>query len=415
MRFLSQMHEIGTEDGVLQAVIQAAAVWFDLDARVFLRDLRGHFLLEVWLPGAEIDQDPKDLDCAQLVSSGQVARLSSIADLDQLGWRHAQGEIVLFPIGSASDVGRIIVVPGPVDGEAESTIALICRTAAAALDELAARQAGDLTARLVQAITKASDSVASVAEALVGEMAQAVRAPRGLIAVHRLAATAARLVATVGDIPAPAVPFDVDEGQPVSNAERLAATLGLGGGSVGLIDLRAAPERPFGVAQAEIVKAGSSVVRAWLAGVAAAISATPVTQRPEVGTAPAFERRMDQELERARRLRLSGGVVVVGLRSGDPMAGGRTRGMLIQAIRSELRSGDLLGQLTTGDLAALIVRADAGGVAVAASRLRARLDALAAQHRLAGFTLGHAPYPPAEGETPAALLARARLGVRNTS
>jgi GGDEF domain-containing protein len=77
-------------------------------------------------------------------------------------------------------------------------------------------------------------------------------------------------------------------------------------------------------------------------------------------------------------------------------------------VRAELRSADLLGQLSGGEIAAVLVRTSPEGVAKAAVRVRERLDALARARQLPAVAVGHALYPAAAGESPAALVARAR-------
>ena len=81
---------------------------------------------------------------------------------------------------------------------------------------------------------------------------------------------------------------------------------------------------------------------------------------------------------------------------------------MIQIVRSELRSSDLLGQLAGGDIAAVLVRTSSEGVASAAVRVRQRLDAMARERRLPAVVVGHALYPGAGPDSPARLVARAR-------
>ena len=123
---------------------------------------------------------------------------------------------------------------------------------------------------------------------------------------------------------------------------------------------------------------------------------------------------MGTEVGRARRLKLKGGVLVLGIEAREAAGDVRARGALIQALRSEIRSTDILGQLTTGEFAALLVRANEAGIAAAEKRLRQRIDRLAREHRLPKVSLGSALYPPAEGETPGMLLNRARSAATST-
>jgi GGDEF domain-containing protein len=82
--------------------------------------------------------------------------------------------------------------------------------------------------------------------------------------------------------------------------------------------------------------------------------------------------------------------------------------LVIQTVRHELRSSDLLGQLAGGDIAAVLVRTSAEGVATAASRVRQRLDALARARQVPPVVVGHALYPAGGLESSSALIARAR-------
>jgi hypothetical protein len=116
---------------------------------------------------------------------------------------------------------------------------------------------------------------------------------------------------------------------------------------------------------------------------------------------------MRQELDKARRLSLSGGVLVASV-PGSAVADPRVQSVVIRTVRAELRSADLMGQLPGGDIAAVLVRTDAEGVAKAAERVRGRLDALARARQLPAVVVGHALYPAGAGESHVGLLARAR-------
>jgi GGDEF domain-containing protein len=82
--------------------------------------------------------------------------------------------------------------------------------------------------------------------------------------------------------------------------------------------------------------------------------------------------------------------------------------VVIQVVRGELRSADLLGQLAGGDIAAVLVRTAPEGVAVAAERVRQRLDGLARERLLPPVVVGHALYPGGPAESAMALVSRAR-------
>jgi hypothetical protein len=416
MRFLSQMHDIGTEADLIQAVIQAAAVWYDLDVRAYRRDLGGVDRLDAWLPGADLDADPRELTTGSLVSPDQVARIGSMADFEQLGWHNAQREVALLPISPGGRIRWLLVVPGAIDRETEATLTLVCRTAASVLEQLASWQAREVTDRLAVVLAQANGEVAPVADALLAELMAATGAVRGTLAIRRPAADKRVVLAARGDVGrGESRSAALAAGQAVFEPGRIAVAERLGGGADALIDLGAGPTAEFSIAAASLAQAGVSVVRAWLAGVALAERRAPVSERTEVSSGPPLEKSIDEEVRRARRLDLKGGVVVMSIERRDAAGDIHARRALIQALGAEIRSVDLLGQLTTGELAALLVRANESGVKSAEQRLRQRIDRLVRDRRMPKVALGSALYPPAEGETLGMLLNRARTAAHSAS
>jgi len=61
LRFLRHLVETDTEADLAHAIVQAAAVWFDVDARIFQRELSGEFVLHTSLPGAHVEDSAKRL------------------------------------------------------------------------------------------------------------------------------------------------------------------------------------------------------------------------------------------------------------------------------------------------------------------------------------------------------------------
>lgn len=119
MRFLVHMRESADERELVTSLIQAGAVWYDLDARAYRRELNGRFVLEAWLPGADVTNDPRELDVDAVLAPGGPTRISSINELEQHGWQSVQGELVLVPIVSADMIRRILVVGGPLEPDVE--------------------------------------------------------------------------------------------------------------------------------------------------------------------------------------------------------------------------------------------------------------------------------------------------------
>ncbi len=407
MRFLGHMRESPNERELMLSVIQAGAVWYDLDARAYRRELNGRFALDVWLPGADVAHDPPELDVDSVLAPDLPTRISSINELEQFGWQSVEGEILLLPIVASGVVERFLVVAGSIDREAESMLMVVCRSAGAVLEQLAERRGREVRGRLVRRTTAATGSFQACVRGVAGEYLAAVEAGDVRVTVTRPGQPTVTLYSTGGQRLAAEPLAALAPGAAETSATRLALGFSLGQGASGAVELLASPGRPFTAEQVQAARAGLDVLGVWLAGISIGASRPFVERAPAPPAAAPFENAMRDELARARRLSLSGGVLVASV-PGSSAPDPHVLSIVIRAVRAELRSVDLLGQLSGGDVTAVLVRTSADGVARAAERVRERLDALARTHRLPPVVLGHALYPAGQVGSPAALVAQAR-------
>jgi len=408
MRFLGHMRESADERELLLALVQAGAVWFDLDARAYRRELNGRFVLDVWLPGADVTMDPHELDVDGILTADAPTHISSINELEQYGWQSVQGEVVLLPIATADMVRRILVLTGSVDREVEATLMLVCRSAGSVLDHLAVKRGAAVRDRLVRTMALCTGAFQACVRAVIQEYLAAVEAAAARVSVTRASHATVTLYSTGGEAwnnqPVPALMPGAVE---VSTG-RIALGFALGNGATGVIELLASPDRPFTIERAQAARVGADVLGIWLSGISLGAMREPAPQQASAEKAPPpFEAAMREELGKARRLSLSGGVLVASV-PGAAVPDPRVMSVVIRTVRSELRSADLLGQLSGGDIAAVLVRTSAAGVAKAAERVRDRLDELARNRQLPPVVVGHALCPAGTGESPTALVARAR-------
>ena len=408
MRFLAQMGEIGGERELVQSLIQAAAVWYDLDARAYRRDPGGRFVMDMWLPGAEPTTYPQELDWATFVADKGSVRVSSMADLEQLGWRSFQGEAVLLPIVRRRETPWLIVIAGTIPHEAEANLVVACRMAGAALEHLGAGQAREIQVRLARRIAEADGPLTLIAQTAFEELLSAVGAARGRLVVRASDTVRPVTLAVVGGaltLPPP----DLDHAGTEISPDQIVIVAPLTGAGAAAIELRAFDRVPFTHGQALVAEAGATVLGSWLSGVTSAIGGGLAEQAGEVRPSPTLEDAIGGEMERVKRLSLKGGVLVASFASGGS-PGERAVRLLIEAMREELRSSDLLGQLASGEIAALLVRASADGVMSAAWRVRKRLETLARERKVPPIVLGHALYAEKGAEPLSALVERARSG-----
>ena len=97
LRFLKHLVQVDTESDLAQAIVQAAAVWFDVDARIFQRDLAGDFVLHTTLPGAHVEEAAKRLGSHSFAGGADAVRLGPIPE-----WGQSAGgsEVVLVPLSA---------------------------------------------------------------------------------------------------------------------------------------------------------------------------------------------------------------------------------------------------------------------------------------------------------------------------
>jgi hypothetical protein len=407
MRFLSHLRASADERDLMLSVIQAGAVWYDLDARTYRRDLDGRFSLEAWLPGADVTQDPQSLDVEAVLTEDAPTRISSINELEQFGWPTVQGEVVLLPIFASGLLNRLIVLAGQVDRDVEAILVAVCKSAGAVLEQLAERRRQDVRARLVRLTGEMDGAFQSSVQAIASEYMEAAGAAALRVAVTRPGQPTVTVCSTgEGDWAASPLPV-LAPGKSEMGAARIAMGFALIKGASGVVELLAIPARPFTPESVQSAQAGLDVLSVWLAGISIGFAKTTGGRTVQAPPAPPFEDAMRDELARAASLSLSGGVIVASVPSAkapDP----KVVSIIIRTVRAELRSVDLLGQLTGGDIAAVLVRTTPDGVARAAERVRERLDALARAHELPPVVLGHVLYQGGHGGSPASLVEKAR-------
>lgn len=407
MRFLGHMRESTDDRELVLSIIQAGAVWYDLDPRAYRRQLNGRFVLEGWLPGSDVTHDPREVSVDSVLTPEGPTHISSINELEQYGWQSVQGEEILMPIAAGEVVRRILVVSGPVEREVEATMMVVCRAAGAVFDHLAERRGHQVRDRLLRRIGTSTGAFRASARAVVDDYLDAVEASAGRVTMNRPGQQTVTLYSTGGQMWTGEDMPTVEAGAVNLSARRISIGFALGNGATGVIDLLASPARPFTVERAEDSVSGSDILGAWLAGMSLGASLTPAQTLQKEPETPAFEETMRRELDKAKRLGLSGGVLVATV-PGAAVPDPRVLSVVIRTVRAELRSADLMGQLSGGDIAAVLVRTGSEGVARAAERVRERLNALARAHQLPAVVVGHSLYPAGVGESPAALLARAR-------
>ncbi len=396
LRFLGELNSYRSERAPMQAVLQAASVWFDLDCRVYEKRPDGGFLLMEALPGAgDTPAVARRLSAARVAQLVAQRRFPSAADLDDLALGGRRDEVLVLPVESG-DAEWVILLAGTLDGHIELTFTTMAR---ALTSELRARELA-LVDRWQQRLASLPTAVAGSPDRmllhLLEALVRATGAEGGRVSL-RHPESGARTIAVVG----PAVTRVPKEESDAGNeqiqlafavAARATMQLTLIGRDLG--DSGAATE----------ARGWVRALRPWLAAVAGLPRQADAAARTDT---PAFEKRIQEEIERARRFNLGLGLIVIGPGAPGVSHWESAFDSLAGALRQDLRASDLLGPLPDGLVAVLLVHSAAQGAGSVVARLEARLSSGIEGLPPGGLQVGTATFSPQHGSA-AELIAFAR-------
>ena len=131
LRFLGQLGTYSSDRDVIQAVLQAATIWFDLDCRIYERRPDGQFALAGALPGASQAGSGLIGACraAHLIAS---RRFPPAADLDDLGLAGRKSDILALPVGNGEN-SWLMLLSGVFDPDTEMALSAVAQVLGADL------------------------------------------------------------------------------------------------------------------------------------------------------------------------------------------------------------------------------------------------------------------------------------------
>ena len=158
----------------MQALVQAAAVWFDVDARVYRRELSGDFVLQNWLPGVDPDQASRRLDVQVVGVDREVKRLAPSHELG--GLASLGGETLVVPLAGLSRTDVVMTLSGAVPVEADSVFQVVGPVVGTHLDSIRSRRIDSARRRYENVISQPNLATERIAVQIVAELVQSVSA-----------------------------------------------------------------------------------------------------------------------------------------------------------------------------------------------------------------------------------------------
>ncbi len=348
LRFLTRLRDSEREEELLRTVVQAAAVWYDVEAFAYRLDVAGRFRLDTCLPGADVSDHPSELPASIVPAVPGVPKLlSSIVEIEEVGWRETTGEIALTSVVYAGRPQWVIVISGRFSDEGVTAFAAVGQALGAVLQRGVDREAGEVCERLRQMLRDASTLESSLPS--VGDLL-----------VKYASAQAARLRVQ----PAEAATDDAGgEEAPAPGVERVHRVVPLPARRVLTLTLDSRAGAPFRPATLAVIDAAVACLQQRIETVVGQ-SATN-----------AFETRVDEAIAQARRSGFGLGLALITMPE-TTATPAPTSGIVVDTIRSGLRGTDLIGNLRTGEIALVLVATEGDGAAVVGERIKRRLQSL---------------------------------------
>ena len=388
LRFVGYMAGTHSDNELLRAILQAAAVWFDLDARIYRREPGGDFVPYIHLPGTVVVPQ-KRIPAATVDGITDILRMTSVAELEQFG---LSGEAAaLIPIGGARSE-LLLVLSGPLPPDIDVTFGAIAKVTARILDGGKRRAPVVEGKSLIAAFTEPAVSAEQTFTRLLRTLVDMSGAAGGSVTAR--VRDESRVIVSLGGV----------EGSGAATEAVHLSLTATGGAELSVtVDLIPAEGTRFDAAARAIADQGADLLRVWLSGPGSRDAVRRVVWGARADRTAAFVTRIEEEIARAKRFHLDLALIVVRTESEEDA--GRME-ELQKYVREELRDSDVLAPINNVEIAALLIHTDNAGGEAVVRRLNRRLNDDPSWK--GGATVGHATFSP-EFATPSALLAAARL------
>jgi hypothetical protein len=391
LRFVTYLASAKTQRELAEGAIQAAAVWFDADARVYRRRPDGEWSLVAWLPGAQIPTDGRALP-ESTFGAAPLVRPSAVAGLP--GGRDG----LVVPLSTTEAAEWVLLLVGPIPPDADVMVDALGRVVGLQIERLAQARDTALRAAFEERL-RIERPVELTALDLLRELV--LRASGTGAALWIQHGEDLRRLASVGTNANPVAGPLLDEWRCGGTLQ--VRSIDLGANRLARLELRTAPDAPFDADAPAVVDALIGVLRGWLPG---AVRPMPQAGASLPSMVAGFAKRIEEELARAKRFDRDLSLVVV--ESGVLPWHEESVDRVFDVLRSELRGSDVLGLVGERRVVVLLVETNRSAVGTVVGRLRTRLCQVIPELKLPTLLLGQAALSK-ECATADALLSQAAI------
>lgn len=343
-RMLNKAVAGGSVRAVVEAYVEALAIWAAVDTRAYIGDRSGRFVLDVALAGADRAAAPR------VIAGGDVEAITGLTALDtslsaHLGFT-TDVETVFAPVRDQGTASWLMAYQGAFRPFDRERLALFHDMLLPALHAAGEVEASRLMWSMTQRLVAEHPSLRDAALEALGELEQAGLCTAAMLVLRR----GGQVLLSLGT-PAP----DRPDGQPWPAPARQAFTLDVPAPFEASLTMWRPVDRPFTGREARLGAIGASVLGSWAA---AALRRGDMDR--EASAAP-NERRQGRAATAEVSL-----LVIRPERPAAPDA----RELWVGEIRRRLRPADVTGALATGEIGVLLPGTAADDAHAVASRLR---------------------------------------------
>jgi hypothetical protein len=390
------------ETEIVALVMDAIAVWYDADVRVYRQDCSGAFLVHTCLPAVNPHNVTGRLAGEPIASRQDVFRLESMSDAVAIGW-DGPADTLFAPLIVDDAIRWLLTVSGPMEPSISVTLGLLARIVSVRLTHLLRDTAEHLRERLRAWLTFGDAPFDATARQALETIARETGALSATIATYiDSQGPPALLIGWASgeeDIP----PF-MAAGTTQATTQTITVSVAAGSNVTAVLALRG-DGTGFSTASAGLAQSAADMLGVWLAGAMVRQADLRLVADSEYSTE--FVGRLAGHVDEFGRLKIGGTLAVVLPALAD--FSGAQLDDVMQAVQEQVRASDLIGIVGNG---AGVLIPDADGAA--ASALVDRL--LKATHRPGGLPvkIGVTTFPPLS-ESPDTLVRRALTDARRES
>lgn len=346
-RMLNRAVASGSITAVMQAFVEALAVWADIDTRAYVLDRAGRFTLDVALAGANAALAPRTMDAAAVAGIAEPTRLNP-SQSDALGFA-PNTPVIVAPLRNDHTATWLLAYLGAASHIEQERLTLFHDLLLPALQSAAEVEASRLMWSMMQQLIGERAVPRDAATDALSELEQAGLCTAAMLVLRRAGDVIMQLGTAVPRGPR-------GDAWPAAAVQHF--TLAVPEPFQASLTLWRPADRPFTGRETRLGAIGASVLASWTAS---------ALRRGDLAAEPLVAHPTDR---RRRAADTAPEVSLLVIRPDDEATTADLRELWVGEIRRRLRPADVAGALASGEIGILLPGAGSDDAHAVAARLR---------------------------------------------